>query len=129
MGRISRVAVIFALCAVMPTVAAMSDDDCEDAGKLGMMLGQIDRQCSGYRLTIAGRQVMINMAAKVVPLGGEACAAKGEVAMLEQMGLLYPKVGIAAASGDTVAFNRTLCDAIANYLTMLGDPALAEKSN
>lgn len=109
------------------TSVAHADDDCEDAGKLGVMLGQIDRQCAGYRLTDAGRMVMIKMAAKTAPLGGETCAAKGKVAMLQQMGTLFPKVGVAAASGNTMTFNRALCGAIANYLGMLGGEPMIER--
>ena len=125
-----RAVAVAALCACGSQAVA---DDCEDVGKLGTMLGQIDRQCSGYRLTRVGRRVMIGMAARSAPLGGEVCAAKGKVAMLQQLGQLYPKLGELAASGDTAGFNRSLCDAIATYLETVansgGHPVLVERSN
>ena len=114
-------ALLFVVCVVAPTLSK-ADDDCEDAGKLGVMLGQIDNQCAKYELTAAGRHVMVKMAEKVLPLGGEQCAEKGKVAMLQQMSELNPHLDTIAASANQKALNAALCNAIANYLALLGDP-------
>lgn len=103
---------------------AIADDDCTDAGKLGVMLGQIDSQCDRYELTASGRVAMVNFARMIAPLGGETCAAKGKVAMMQQLSELSPPLNKAAASGDQRRFNGALCDAIASYLRNLGDPLM-----
>lgn len=105
---------------MLPATAA-ADDDCEDAGKLGAMLGQIDQQCPDYRLTPAGKRVMMRMATKVTANGGDVCIAKGKIAMLEQLGTLFPQVEVAAATGNSELFSMALCDAIAKYLDKLDD--------
>lgn len=111
--------VLFITICAFQSLPAHADDDCDDVGKLGMMLGQIDKQCASYQLTTAGRKVMLYMAARTVDLGGEACTAKGKVAMPQQLGELFPNLEVLAASGDTLEFNRGLCDAIAKYLNMV----------
>ncbi len=65
-----RATVIAVACFSVFVSPSFADDDCEDAGKLGVMLGHIDMQCPGYRLTAAGRRVMLHMADKVQPLAG-----------------------------------------------------------
>lgn len=116
--QVSRL--VIALCAVLLLGSQdVTADECEDVGKLGMMLGQMDKQCEKYRLTDAGRKVMLTMAAKAVPLGGEMCAAKGKVAMLQQLSVLFPSLDKAAASGNAKTFNRALCEALAQYLEIV----------
>ena len=96
---------------------AYADDDCVDTGRLGAMLGQIDQQCTRYSLTDDGRRVMIDLAAKAQPLGGEKCAEAGKIAMLQD--LASPKLTKLAAKGDQAAFTAGLCDAIADYLKLI----------
>ncbi len=99
-----------------------SADDCEDVGKLGFMLGQIEQQCERYRLTPGGHSVLVKMAAKAAALGPEKCAAKGKAAMLQQMSELFPNLTSLAATNDARAFNQQLCDAVARYLGMISPP-------
>jgi hypothetical protein len=117
--------VICALAMVLITPAHAND--CTDFGKLGTMLGQIERQCPGYRLTPVGYRMMLVFASKIEALGGEACAAKGKIAMLQDMEA-YPRVGMAAASGDATDFNLALCDGIFRQLSKLEAAKLAEKT-
>lgn len=109
---------------ILIAAPAIADDDCTDMGKLGAMLGQIDAQCERYELTASGRVAMVNFAKMIAPLGGEACAEKGKVAMMQQLSELSPPLNKAAASGNQKRFNGALCDAIASYLKMLGNPLM-----
>lgn len=115
-----RVLGVFIVSAMIFTSSFAVADDCEDAGRIGMMLGQIDRQCGKYRLTDKGRSVMLNMAARSAALGGEMCAAKGKAAMLREFNEMFPDLRRVAASGNVAAFNHRLCDLIATYLSAVG---------
>lgn len=107
------------MAAIVIASPAHAEDDCVDAGRIGAMLGQIDQQCTRYSLTDDGRRVMVNLAAKVQPLGGEKCAEAGKAAMLQD--LASPALSKLAAKGDTAAFSAGLCDAIASYLKVIED--------
>jgi len=121
-------ALVFA--AMLIATSPARGDDCEDVGRMGVMLGQIDRQCPKHRLTDAGRRVMIDMAARAAMLGGERCATKGRSAMLRELAVFAPKLDELAASGNGEAFNRGLCDAIASYLAIvtMGTAPIVEES-
>ena len=103
---------------IIGTDDVRADDDCEDIGKLGVMFGQIDQQCSKYELTAAGKKTMLGLAARATVLGGEECARRGKIAMLRQLSVLFPQLDQAATSGNQTKFNAALCDAIAKYLEM-----------
>jgi hypothetical protein len=59
------------------------------------------------------------MAARIVPIGGEACVEKGKAAMLRDLREVNPGIDAAARSGDAQRFRRVLCSTIANYLDAL----------
>lgn len=54
----------FVLVAMQPALTF----ECVDYARMGTMLGQMDRQCPGIRLTEAGRKVVLDMAKKQRPV-------------------------------------------------------------
>jgi hypothetical protein len=113
-----RIKVVALLIALIVSSLARADD-CEDAGRMGTMLAQIDKRCPDYRLTPRGHELMTEMAVRVMALGGESCAAKGKTALLRELREMYPALG-AAASKSAEAFNTALCSSIFSYLSKVG---------
>jgi len=102
-------------------------DDCEELGQIDAMLGEIQNQCTTYRLTNAGHKARIDMAAKGRLFDDPACAEKGVTAMNRLLDQTFPNIKRIAKSGDRAAFNREYCKAIAAYLQAHVTPDLVEE--
>jgi hypothetical protein len=108
-------------------IAQQEEDECTGYGRMGTMLGQVDQQCKSYKLTDEGRAAMIRMASLIAPLGGEKCAAKGKVAMLQDLSESFPRLKKAAETSNVKLFSRELCDSIALWLTAVARGKLVQR--
>lgn len=87
------------LAATFVTGARADNGACENLGRIGTMLRQIDSHCPGYGLTAEGQKLRLTMTARIVPIGGEACTEKGKAAMLRDLGEINPAIEAAAHGG------------------------------
>ncbi len=115
----ASLAALTAIALAMASASPARSGDCEDAGRMGSMLGYIDKQCPGWQLTEKGREVMVAMAARVLSLGGDICVAQGKAEMLRDMALYNSALGKLAEAGDQEKFTDGLCVAISKYLTIV----------
>ncbi|WP_072375145.1 hypothetical protein [Hyphomicrobium sp. NDB2Meth4] len=91
-------------------------DACTGDGKVGFMLGQIQNQCGGFRLTERGSSALLRIAGDV-GRRGDACINQAKVAALSELGREYPEITEAAEAGDQDLLTRKLCAAI--YLQLM----------
>ena len=81
MGRMARVLAVAAVV-LGATAQAARADECASAGTLSVMLTRIDKYCTHFRLTVAGRKTPF---LRAMQLGGEVCIEKGSKNMLQDV--------------------------------------------
>ena len=116
-----RPALLAVLVAQVLTVAHADTDQCHTAGRMTVMLSQIDRQCSHYQLSDAGRAVHAYSAAAAVanaPAGDKnACISHGRVALLRDMNT--KSMTRLVSEGDDRQFQLLFCEEIATHLAQM----------
>jgi hypothetical protein len=121
-------------CFVAVAGAALSPgaaiaDDCMSAGRMSVMLVQIDQHCHRYQLSADGQKVKVATllnASKLAPGGkGDACVVKARPGVLDEFATRT--MARLVLEGDDEQFQAMLCEEIVTYLGQLASFAKRPK--
>jgi hypothetical protein len=106
------------LLALLPWIAWVlgapaKADECQDNGKILAMLRDVEKSCTGYRLTPAASKYLSSMEGKLGQFAAQ-CVADGREIALKDLRGLFPALNLAV---NRPPMSAPLCDAIAEYLT------------
>jgi hypothetical protein len=123
-ASVTKSATFFA--ALMCVAHIAQAESCEDVGKLGFVLTEIDSNCPGYKLSKQGRRDYESVLNRLIALGGKTCADAGRTKFLKDtiQDERIKKLGLA---GDEDGLAGALCDAYAIYLVNIGKSALIDQ--